>query len=182
MLGFVGENVLDLGSQDDGKVMEWYLSQLRAAGLTVKVTEVNAAQWRTGLWRKRLWIVGLRADVAEVVGFKNMEPPMEPIGRRKEEFKSASGLMRYAEIDCKVDQWHYVNALPELWKTRWGKDYDTEAKRMEVELPSKDRPVPPKWMGYLAAGCENNRTFTGFKVMHIKWGGSPDHAWLAVMG
>jgi hypothetical protein len=98
---------------------------------------------------------------------------MKPIVRREGEFKSSSELMRYAEIDWEVDQWHYVNALPEPWTIRWGKDYDTEAKRMEVELPSKDRPVPPKWMGYLAAGREDNRTFTGFKVMHSKWGAAP---------
>ena len=168
-LGFLVENVLDLGSQDDRKVMEWYFSQQRAAGLVIKVAEVKAAQWRTGLWPKRLWIVGLRKDVAAVVGFGSLEPPMEHIIPREGEFKAESGLIGFAKWDWGVDQWYPLNALPAPLIIRWGKDYDTPEKRSAVELPSKDRPIPPRWMGYLAAGWDDQRTFTGSKVMHSKW-------------
>ena len=102
-----------------------------------------------------------------------MEPPIEPIIPREGEFKSASDLIRFAEWDWGVDQWYHLDALPTPWMIRWGKDYDTPEKRSAVELPDKERPIPPRWMGYLAAGEKDKRTFTGSKVMHSKWGAAP---------
>jgi hypothetical protein len=48
---------LDLASQNDGRDLQWYLNKLREAGLMIKMATVNAAHWRNGLWRKRLWFV-----------------------------------------------------------------------------------------------------------------------------
>ena len=102
-----------------------------------------------------------------------MEPPIEPVIPREGEVKAASDLIRFAEWDWGVDQWYHLNALPTPWMIRWGKDYDTPEKRSAVELPDKERPIPPRWMGYLAAGEDDKRTFTGSKVMHSKWWAAP---------
>lgn len=171
VMGFVGENVLDLASQNDGKDLQWYLNKLREAGLTVKMATVNAVHWRNGLWRKRLWFVGLRTDIADVTGFHNMEPPVEPIVCRTGQYKSAADLIRYVWRDHSVDRWYYLDCLPSPWRIQWGKQFDTQEKREALELPDRDRAVPPMWMGYLDDG--SGRTLTGFKVGSAKWGAYP---------
>jgi hypothetical protein len=144
---------------------------LLEAGLMVKMTTVNAAYWRNGLWRKRLWFVGLRMDIAEATGFTSMEPPVEPIVCRVGEYKSASDLIRYSVRDHSVDQWYYLDSLPHPWQIKWGKLFDTQEKRDAVESPDKSRTIPPLWMGYLDDG--SGRTMTGFKVGCAKWGAYP---------
>jgi DNA (cytosine-5)-methyltransferase 1 len=67
---FVAENVPGILSLDKGKVMEHIVDEFKSSGYTVKYKLHHAADYGTPQSRKRVFIVGVRSDIAKNFTYK----------------------------------------------------------------------------------------------------------------
>ena len=67
---------LDIDVSED--IEDFLFGHLRQAGFTPASRVLDEASWGTGVYRKRLWVVAFRTNIADIVGLSHLRIPAGP--------------------------------------------------------------------------------------------------------